>query len=142
MTTPVVVTSKIHFSIGRCGRRFIDRGEKREKRKPGRIPWVSKLMALAIRLEGLVRDGTVKDQADLARLGKVTRARTTQIMNLLLLAPDIQEKVLFLLLTERGKDSIMEQHLRPIVAQPDWREQRRMWKELARQRLATSTDVP
>lgn len=51
-------------------------------------------------------------------------------MNLLLLAPDIQEKVLFLPLTERGKDLIMEQQLRPIVAQPDWREQRRMWKSL------------
>lgn len=79
----------------------------------------------------VVRSGVVTDQADLARLGGVCRARTTQIMNLLLLAPDIQEKVLFLPLTERGKDRIMEQHLRPIVAQPDWREQRRMWKELA-----------
>ena len=31
--------------------------------------------------------------ADLARLGHVTRARITQIMNLLMLAPDIQEAI-------------------------------------------------
>ena len=54
------------------------------------------LTALAIRFEGLVRRGDVRDYADLARLGCVTRARITQIMNLLHLAPDIQEALLFL----------------------------------------------
>jgi len=38
-------------------------------------------MALAIRFDGLIRDGKVKDQAELARLGHVSRARLTQIMN-------------------------------------------------------------
>lgn len=56
-------------------------------------------MALAIRFEELLTSGTVKDYADLARLGGVSRARITQIMNLRLLAPDIQES---LLLQERG----------------------------------------
>ena len=41
-------------------------------------------MALAIRFEQLVRDGVVADYAELARLGRVTRARMSQIMNLLL----------------------------------------------------------
>ena len=35
-------------------------------------------MALAIRFEGLVQDGTIRDYAELARLGRVTRARMTQ----------------------------------------------------------------
>lgn len=39
-----------------------------------------------IRFEKLFRDGDVADYAELARLGHVTRARLTQIMNLLALA--------------------------------------------------------
>ena len=71
-------------------------------------------MALALRLDQLIRDGVVNDQAELARLGHVSRARLTQIMNLLSLAPDIQELILFLPATERGRDAITEKQLRPI----------------------------
>lgn len=56
-----------------------------------RSPRLARLMALAIKFDGLVRQGVVRDYADLARLGYVSRARITQIMNLLHLAPDIQE---------------------------------------------------
>jgi len=87
-------------------------------------------MALALRLEHLLKDGEVADYADLARLGHVTRARVTQIMNLLNLAPDIQEELLFLPKTTHGRDTIRERHLRPIAAVLDWRKQRRMWKTL------------
>ena len=51
-------------------------------------------MALAIRFDGSIRDGVVKDQAELAKLGHVTRATLTQIMAFLNLAPDIQEAIL------------------------------------------------
>ena len=71
------------------------------------------------------------DQAEMSRLGHVTRARLTQIMNLLSLAPDIQEAILFLPATERGRESITERDLRPISALADWRMQRRMWAKLA-----------
>jgi hypothetical protein len=87
-------------------------------------------MALAIRFDGLLRGGVVTDQAELARLGHVSRARMTQIMNLLHLAPDIPEELLFLPLIERGRDSLLERHLRPISAVADWRKQRRLWREL------------
>ena len=96
----------------------------------GRIPRVAKLMALAIRFDQLIRDGVVTDQAELARLGHVSRARLTQIMNLLCLAPDIQEEILFLPATERGRDAITEKQLRPIAAIPNWRRQRQMWRDL------------
>ena len=59
-----------------------------------RIPRLARLLALAIRLEGLIREEATRDYAELARLGRVTRARMTQIMNLLHLAPDIQEAIL------------------------------------------------
>jgi hypothetical protein len=55
-----------------------------------RVPRISRLMALAIHLDQLLRAGKVKDLAEVARLGHVTRARLTQIMNLLNLAPEIQ----------------------------------------------------
>ena len=87
-------------------------------------------MALAIRLDQLIRDGVVADQAELARLGHVTRARLTQIMNLLCLSPDLQEQILFLPATERGRDVITEKQLRPIAAMADWRKQRQLWARL------------
>jgi hypothetical protein len=93
-------------------------------------------MALALRLQRLVRSGEVSDYADLARLGHVTRARVTQIMNLLNLAPDIQEELLFLPRTVKGRDPIRERYLRPIAAVLDWRKQRRMRNQLLVERQA------
>jgi hypothetical protein len=90
-------------------------------------------MALAIRLDGLLREGVISDYADIARLGHVTRARVTQIMNLLHLAPDIQEALLFLPEVTEGRDPVGERMLRPIAAAPDWRKQRRLWQQLAQQ---------
>src|SRR5580698_3733572 len=75
------------------------------------IPRIARLMALAIRFEGLVRGETIQDYAELARRGHVTRARMTQIMKLLSLAPDIQEQLLFL----PPVKGINERNLRRIV---------------------------
>jgi len=83
-------------------------------------------MALAIRFEGLLQEGTIWDYTELARLGRVTRARITQIMKLLHLAPDIQEQILFLP-NIRG---LNERNLRPIVSRIHWNEQRRMFQKM------------
>jgi len=103
--------------------------------EPGNVPRIAKLMALAIRFDGLVRRGEVRDYADLARLGYVTRARITQIMNLLNLAPDIQEALLFLPRTVRGRDAIREHDVRPIAAVRHWSRQRKMWARLLAERM-------
>lgn len=97
----------------------------------GRVSRLSRLMALAIHMEELVQRGEVADYAELARLGHVTRARVTHIMNLLHLAPDIQEEILLLPRTKAGRDQLGERALRPITGVPDWRKQRGMWRELA-----------
>jgi hypothetical protein len=91
---------------------------------PPRIPRITRLMALAIRFQDMIDRGEVKDYADLARLGFVTRARVTQIMNLTLLAPDIQEQLLF---SEESTASagIAERNLRRIASAVSWKEQRR-----------------
>lgn len=99
--------------------------------EPGNMPRVSRLMALAIHFDDLVGRSEVKDYADLARLGYVTRARITQIMNLLNLAPDIQEAILFLPRTLHGRDQIREKDIRPIAVAPHWSRQRKMWKKLS-----------
>jgi len=112
-----------------------DPRDKTRDVEPGNIPRLSRLMALAIKFDGLVRGGEVRDYADIARLGYVTRARITQIMNLLNLAPDIQEEILFLPRTVKGRDSIRERDLRPIAAVPHWHRQRKMWKKLVRDRI-------
>ena len=77
-------------------------------------------MALALRFDSLLKDGTAKDYADLARLGNVTRTRMTQIMNLLNLAPDIQETLLFLPEVRTWRDPISERTCRPVVEEPCW----------------------
>jgi hypothetical protein len=86
---------------------------------------------MAVHFDGLVRKGAVRDYADLTRLGHVTWARATQIMNLLNLAPDIQEAILFLPRTQSGRDPISERQMRAIAAEPEWRKQRDLWHRRA-----------
>ena len=127
----LTVTHQVHFQRGRKSRKAIMEGPPPETAAPvGRVPRISRLMALALRLERLIESGEVKDQAEIARLGHVTRARVTQIMNLLYLAPDIQEAILFLPLTTKGRDPIREKHVRPIAADLNWKAQLAMWVAL------------
>jgi hypothetical protein len=82
----------------------------------------------------LLQQGLIADYATLARLGHVSRARVTQIMNLAVLAPDIQETLLFLPPTERGRDLLSLRHLQPLTRIADWGEQRKRWQALLRDR--------
>jgi len=128
--TGVTIERKVHFARGRRSRKIIAHGQQlaSDPTPEGRVPRIARLMAMAIKFDRLIAEGEVTDQADLARLGHVTRARVTQIMNLLNLAPDIQEAILFLPRTKRGRDPIRERMVRRIVAEPEWRKQRRMWE--------------
>lgn len=97
----------------------------------GRVPRVARLMALALHYERLMAEGAVTTQAEIATLSHVTRARVTQVMNLLHLAPDIQEAILFWPATRVGRERLHERDLRPIVGQPEWDRQRVLWAELS-----------
>lgn len=129
----IMIEFPVHFTRGAAGRKEVNVGLEPVVSvvERGCVPRVARLMALAIRFEELVRRGEVDSHADLARLGQVTRARISQIMDLLCLAPDIQEEILFLPLIERERDAISEHELRLVCAVADWREQRRRWRELA-----------
>jgi hypothetical protein len=131
MTGQLTVTRQFHVARRNHGRKQL-RGGETPAVPTGRVPRIARLMALAIRCEKLIQDGVVVDQSELARFGQITTARMTQIMSLLNLAPDIQEQILFLPHTERGRDVVKETDIRPIVAVLDWRKQRRMWAAIQR----------
>ena len=121
----MIVERQIRFGQERRGRKKAQQASATDK-PTSRVPRVAKLMALAIRFDRLIRDGVVADQSELARIGQVSRARLTQIMNLLSLAPCIQEQLLLMPPTH-GRELLTEKHLRPIAANSDWRDQTRMW---------------
>jgi hypothetical protein len=130
MKTPLTIECAVHFNMQAKGRKELHSGHAAAAVAPGRVPRVAKLLALAHRFEQLLHEGVVKDYADLGRLGHVTRARVSQIMALLCLAPDIQEAILFLPPTVRGKDCVQMRHMLPIAALLDWKKQRQRWREL------------
>ena len=98
----------------------------------GRIPRVARMLALAHNIDAKIRAGELRDLADAARAIGVTRSRVTQITNLLLLAPVIQEAILDLPKVTNGRDPISERALRSIVVEPDWNRQIEFWNEVNR----------
>jgi hypothetical protein len=133
MTTPLTIECHVHFHRRSKGsRKELHPGPTPQGPvlPPGRVPRIARLMALAIRFSQLIRDGAIGNYSELARLGHVTHARVSQVMTLLHLAPDIQEAILFLPRTERGRAPIHLRQLQPIAATFDWRKQRRRWQEL------------
>jgi hypothetical protein len=94
-----------------------------------RLPRITRLLALAVRLEGLLGEGTIGSGAELARLGGVSRARITQILNLRHLAPAIQEEIL---LTTPGSQvtKVTERAVRRLTGVLDWRQQRMLFEQL------------
>ena len=134
-TEQITLVCPVSFTRGRAGSKRLKQSDEVEKPTPvaeGRIPRLSRLMALAIRLDGDLQRGKIRDYADIARFGRITRARATQIMNLLNLAPDIQEEILFLPRTFTGRDAVTENDLRTIASEAVWENQRRLWKEMKR----------
>ena len=127
------VRHTVHITRRERGRRIIEHTARpSEYVEPGRIPRISRLMALAVHFDRPLREGIVADQTELARLCHVTQPRMTQIMNLNHLAPDIQEELLFLPRVTRGREPIHERMLRRIAANVGWRIQRTQWAKLRR----------
>src|SRR5262249_55669955 len=126
--TPIVI--KDTLPLGRCGRasRRPANGAATPSEPASRIPRIARLLALAWHVEGLVRSGTISSYAAAARLGHVSRARLSQILGLLNLAPDLQEQLLFLQPPARGRQSLVLRHVLTVAAALDWQEQQRRWR--------------
>ena len=136
MQEPITVKSlsKIPFqtTTGERGRKQIETPKPKKSSAPAKLPHITKLMALAIRLEHLLATGQVKDQAEIARTAGITRARVTQIINLAQLAPDIQEAILNLEPTTDHVPRVREREVRTIAILPNWEKQRILWKRLVK----------
>jgi hypothetical protein len=130
MTAALTIECTVRFEPRRRGRKELAVGPEPSPAAPGRVPRVARLLALAHRLEQLLRAGVARDYAELGRLGHVSRARISQLMSLLYLAPDLQEQILFLPRAQRGREPIILRDLLPIAAVPDWKRQRRLWQAL------------
>ena len=101
-----------------------------EETSPGRTPRVARLLALAHEIERRIGAGEINDLAHAARVLGLTRARVTQIANLALLAPEIQQEILASPAVTVGRDTITERTLRAIVAEAVWERQRELWERL------------
>jgi len=113
------VEREVRFHVGRGAKS--ERQLRKGDAKPvqDKVPRVARLMALAIHFDRLIREGKVKDYAEIARLGGVTRARVTQVMNLLSLAPGLQERLLSGVVVSES-----ERTLRRVTPHINWSSQR------------------
>ena len=132
MTKQMTITTAVDFRHEARGRRRLENRPKPEEpaQSSGRVPRVARLLALALHFAKQIRSGALSSYVELADLGHVSRARISQIMNLTNLSPDIQEVILFLPRTVRGRDALHLRLLQPITAAIDWKKQRRLWKDL------------
>ena len=97
------------------------------KPEPVRRPAkVAQQLALAHHLQAAIDRGAIADRADVARKLGLTRARVTQLLDLLLLAPDLQAAVLAME-TVDGTEPMAERTLRAVAHAGTWAEQRAAW---------------
>ena len=140
MSEPLTINRKFHVATKRDGRKQLQSGKPSTKPK-GRVPRIARLLALAHRCRRLVRDGVIINQSELAHYAQISTTRMTQIMWLDNLAPDIQEEILFLPNTVKGRDPIKEANIRPIAKTLDWRKQRAMWQTTKRSQLVNPDQI-
>ena len=96
----------------------------------GRLPRVAQVLALAVHFQDMIHRGAARDYSDLARLGCITRERMSQIMELVWLAPDIQQEILEFRPRPGTRFPISELAARRVAACLDWVEQRELWRNL------------
>jgi hypothetical protein len=89
------------------------RGKPKPPKEP-RTPRVVELLRKALEWQALLESGEAPNQAAIAPREGITRARVTQVMGLLRLAPEIQHHILSLADAVR-RPAITERALRPIA---------------------------
>jgi hypothetical protein len=93
----VTVTYKLEITRGRKGHRRLAEPAPAPERaaiNPTSVPRITRMLVLGYHFERLVREGKVKNYAEIARLTGMSRARVTQISNLMLLDPSMQGRIL------------------------------------------------
>ena len=104
------------------------RGKHKPPKEP-KTPRVVELLRKAIEWRRQLETGEVRNQAEIARREGIARARVTQIMGMLRLGSEIQERILSMPNAVR-RPPFSERVLRPIETMSDPREQRREFQKL------------
>ncbi len=97
------------------------------RRRADQFPKIVKLLVLAHQIEQAIDEGRAKDYVDVAHQLAVTRARITQLVNLLLLSSELQTTIL---IEPHRVQHLSERQLRPITEEPDWQKQSEMFQKL------------
>ena len=100
----------------------------------GRPARVALALALAHSIQHAIDSGEIRDQAEAARRFGITRARVTQILDLLWLAPSLQRRVVELCV-ETGSSVLTEHALREVLKDDEWPLQEATWARLIGQSL-------
>lgn len=115
-----VVTGELHRVRRGRAKGFSPELPPEPSRRPARVAVV---LALAHTIQRTIDRGEIRDQAEAARRLGLTRARMTQILDLTLLAPDLQEEILLLQAVD-GLEPLGEKLLRNITTSKEWTKQR------------------
>ncbi|HMO15906.1 MAG TPA: hypothetical protein PKD64_17845 [Pirellulaceae bacterium] len=121
----ITVHKKLSIANANKGRKKLKPKREAASKPLAKVPRISRLMALAIKYQGMLDRGEVSGVTELARLCHVTQPRMSQILNLNLLSSEIQEDLLFIPHSKTAKQAIHEKNLRAVCAQSDWSVQRR-----------------
>lgn len=122
--TAHVITGQLHRVRRGREQGFTAEASSAPRRRPARV---AVMLALAHQIQRAIDRGEVRDQAEVARRLGFTRARLTYLMDLTLLAPDIQERLLALEAVE-GNEPVRERSLRDVARTGQWVEQRAIWR--------------
>jgi hypothetical protein len=125
--SPRTIAIKFEFTTPRPRRAPRPTGARKDR---GRLPHITVQLARAHRLQKLLDDGKAKSRREIAKLAGVTPARVTQLLDLLFLAPDIQEEILFFPRTTKARDRITERDARLVASAVAWPEQRKLWADV------------
>ncbi len=125
--TAGVITGAFRRVTGPHGSvRFTDQAPASPETRPARA---ARMLAVAHALADMLTRESAPSRGELAKALDMSEARLSQLLDLILLAPDIQEQLLFLEVAP-GRDPIPERALRHVVRALDWREQRRRFARL------------
>ena len=119
-----VVTGQLHRVQRGRGKGFASAPPPAPVGRPARV---AVMLALAHQIQRAIDRGELADQAEAARNLGLTRARLTQLLDLTLLGPDVQERVLAHESVD-GTEPLSERVLRPVARAPSWAEQRTLFE--------------
>ena len=131
---PVDAAMRLEFKVDLKRVRHCERLTKAQEVQ--KEPHLRRSLILAYDIQTLLRSGKAASLTQVGKWLNMTHSRISQLMTLLLLAPDIQEEIVF---DKTGKvNGLTERHIRLIPVEADWQKQQELWQQV----LAAQTPAP